>query len=198
MKESKNFINFLRPRVPPSTLGRAQGRKISKILAFFFVAIFFLVGFFLIKLETLIPPPPYQGGGAESGGSQIKSVEIGGQSVQVDLALTEAEQAQGLSGRQSLLEDEGMLFVFDKPGNYLFWMKDMNFPIDIIWLAPSEGGDVSKVKVDYIKKNADPKLFPETYGPGDNDLNAKYVLEVTAGFADKNNLKDGDSVEFVY
>jgi uncharacterized membrane protein (UPF0127 family) len=81
-----------------------------------------------------------------------------------------------------------MLFVFDRPDTYSFWMKDMNFPIDIIWLS-------SDMKVVYTKKNARPELYPEIYIPKEK---AKYVLEVVAGFSDKNNLQEGDSVLFTY
>jgi len=102
-------------------------------------------------------------------------VHIAGQDIKVDLALTEAQREQGLSGRQSLNENEGMLFVFDSPGNYPFWMKDMNFPIDIIWL--SEDGSVI-----YIKKNALPESYPEAYGPGTNDGEAKYVWKLIQDF----------------
>ena len=119
----------------------------------------------------------------------IKYVKIAGQEIKVDLALTDGEQAQGLSGRPSLAEDEGMLFVFANPGKYLFWMKDMNFPIDMIWLS-------SDLKVVYIEKNATPESYPETFGPGPNDGEAKYVLEVVSGFSDKNNLQVGDEVNF--
>ena len=119
----------------------------------------------------------------------VKYVEIGGQKINVDLALTEGEQAQGLSGRQSLSSLEGMLFVFNKPDKYLFWMKDMNFPIDMIWINQN-------MKVIFIKENALPVSYPETYGPSTTDGDAKYVLEVVAGFSEKNNLKTGDSVLF--
>ena len=118
----------------------------------------------------------------------VKFVKISGQDIKVELALTEVKQTQGLSGRLSLKEDEGMLFVFERPGNYPFWMKDMNFPIDIIWLNDD-------MRVVYIKKNARPEFFPENYGPTEN---AKYVLEIVSGFADKNNLRVGDRVEFIY
>ena len=80
-----------------------------------------------------------------------------------------------------------MLFVFDKPGQYPFWMKDMNFAIDIIWIGED-------LRVVYIKKDARPELYPETYTPTEN---AKYVLEVPAGFSEKNNLKVGDSASFL-
>jgi len=161
---------------------------------------FLAVGFFLISHASKNTAP------ISHAPADIKYVEIGGQSVKVDLALTPEAQAQGLSGRASLGENEGMLFVFGTPGNYLFWMKDMNFPIDMVWLAPSAGGDEENAKIIYIEKNATPESYPATYGPastssslggpGENDQNAKYVLEVPAGFADKNNLKVGDSVHF--
>ena len=153
-------------------------KKKKFILSYFVVIIFFLVGFFLINSSS------YHSG-------EINSVKIAGQNIKVDLALTSAEQTQGLSGRLNLNENEGMLFVFTNPGKYPFWMKDMNFPIDIIWLGKN-------MQVVYIKKNASPKLYPETYGPGENDGDAKYVLEVMSGFSDKNNLKVGDSVLFTY
>ncbi len=161
----------------------------KKIFYFFIVIIFFLVGFSLIHTTPL--PLHFTRGGAGERSGNIQYVNIAGQNLKVDLALTEAEQEQGLSGRQSLNENEGMLFVFDTPGKYAFWMKDMNFPLDIIWIGEN-------MQVVYIKKNALPELYPETYGPGLNDGDAKYVLEVTAGFSDKNNLKVGDNVTFTY
>ncbi|MDO8659608.1 MAG: DUF192 domain-containing protein [Candidatus Parcubacteria bacterium] len=118
----------------------------------------------------------------------IKYVQIAGQNIQVELALTGGEQEQGLSGRQGLNNNEGMLFVFDRPDKYSFWMKDMNFPIDIIWINEN-------MKVVYIKENALPNSYPETY---ESNENAKYILEVVSGFSEKNNFKIGDKVEFVY
>lgn len=121
----------------------------------------------------------------------IKSVQIAGQNIKVELAITADEQQKGLSGRNNLKEDEGMLFVFKDSGNYSFWMKDMNFPIDMIWIGED-------LKVIYIKKNALPESYPESFGPEISDKNVKYVLEVVSGFSDKNNLKIGDSVLFTY
>ncbi len=106
----------------------------------------------------------------------------------MDLAITARARMVGLSGRESLDEDRGLLFIFDQPGIYSFWMKDMNFPIDIIWIS-------SDLKIVYIKPDASPLYYPETYKP---EADAQYVLEVVAGFSEKNNLKIGDSVEFGY
>ncbi|OGI66315.1 hypothetical protein A3A95_01715 [Candidatus Nomurabacteria bacterium RIFCSPLOWO2_01_FULL_39_18] len=141
------------------------------------VLVFLLVAFIFISR-----------GSTEYRFSQIESIEVAGQNIKVDLALTEATRGEGLSGRRSMAEDTGMLFVFDRPDKYLFWMKNMYFPIDIIWINED-------MRVVYIKQNAHPDLFLETYEP---DEDAKYVLEVVAGFSDKYNLKVGDKVEFGY
>ncbi len=114
-------------------------------------------------------------------------IKIAGQTIKVELSVTQEEQKQGLSGRKGLKDDEGILFVFRKPAVYYFWMKDMNFPIDIIWIGED-------LRVIYIKKDARPDSYPETFR---SDKNAKYVLEVISGFSEKNNLKEGDSVVFL-
>src|SRR3989344_573955 len=75
----------------------------------------------------------------------IKAIQIMGQNIRVNLATTDAAREQGLSGRENLKEEEGMLFVFDYPDKYSFWMKDMNFPIDMIWIIENK-------KIIYIKK----------------------------------------------
>ncbi len=119
---------------------------------------------------------------------EIKYVKLVGQNIKVELATTPEEQARGLSARQGLAEGEGMLFVFPHPDKYLFWMKDMKFAIDIIWL--DSGGYVV-----YVQKNAKPESYPDTFGPSKP---AKYVLEVISGFSEKNSLKEGDMAELVY
>ncbi len=117
----------------------------------------------------------------------INSVQIAGQNIKVILALTEDEQTKGLSVKDKLNENEGMLFVFDQIGKHNFWMKDMNFSIDIIWLGED-------MKVVYVKENVHPETYPETFGP---EISSKYVLELVAGFSKKNNLKIGDSVKLM-
>ncbi|MDQ5962486.1 MAG: uncharacterized protein QG653_293 [Patescibacteria group bacterium] len=79
----------------------------------------------------------------------------------------------GLSRRNGLREGEGMLFVFPFPGKYGFWMKDMKFPIDIIWI---NGQGV----VVHVVENAKPEDYPKQYV---NSPEALYVLEITANKA---------------
>lgn len=144
-----------------------------------------LVGFFLTNPESVGIPTS----------ADIKYVRVAGQDIKVELALSKEEQVRGLSGREGLGEGEGMLFVFAKPGRYSFWMQDMKFPLDIIWLAPSSGGEDGKARVVYMTENAQPESFPESFV---SDTDAQYVLEVGAGFAEKNNLKIGDEAVFTY
>ncbi len=114
------------------------------------------------------------------------SIAIAGTTVTVDLAITPEQHTLGLSGRKSLQKHEGMLFVFDIPADYGFWMKDMLFPIDIIWISQEK-------KVIYIEKNVSPNTYPKSFSPGSL---AKYVFEVQAGFSDAYALKVGDIVNF--
>jgi len=104
--------------------------------------------------------------------------------VAVEIADTPEKRAQGLSGKESLGENEGMLFVFETPGVYAFWMKDMRFPIDIIWI----GDDL---RVAHITHNAAPESFPETFQP---PAPVRYVLEVNAGFAETHAVSASNSI----
>ena len=117
--------------------------------------------------------------------SLLKTVKINNKELHVYLAKSQEEWQQGLSGMSGLAQDEGMLFIFDEPGIYYMWMKDMNFPIDIIWIS-----DNFKV-VDY-KENARPEDYPkERFGP--KEL-ARYALELNAGWISKNHIQIGDKL----
>ena len=120
-------------------------------------------------------------------GQSIKAVLVNGKKVKVSLALTETERILGLSGRTSLPEDEGLLFVFNPPADVGFWMKDMLFSIDIIWIN-------EKGKVIWVEKNLSPESYPEIFSP---PAPASYVLEVNAGFSDKVDLKTDDQIKFL-
>ncbi len=106
---------------------------------------------------------------------------------EVEVASTEAQRVAGLSNRTSLEAEKGMLFVFSQAGNYPFWMKGMNFPLDIIWIA--KNGTVV-----FIERNAQPCTTTECI-PIDPQKNVSYVLEVNAGIASSIGLKVGDKVE---
>ena len=158
---------------------------VNKFSKWFIVIIFIiLVSFFLLKNNFSKNLDTDQ---AQTNRNNIQMVKIAGQNIKVDLALTSEEQDKGLSGRTFLKEDNGMLFIFQKAARYSFWMKEMNLPIDIIWLNEN-------LEVVYIKKNAQPSSYPNTFTP---NIEAKYVLEIAANFSEKNNLKIGDKVQFL-
>lgn len=112
-------------------------------------------------------------------------VRIGGVEVSVTVASTPDARSQGLSGRSGLAQNEGMLFVFPEDGLYSFWMKDMRFSIDILWLS----GDGTVV---HIEENVDPGSYPATYT---STTPARYVLEVPAGFVKARNIAAGSRAE---
>jgi hypothetical protein len=114
-------------------------------------------------------------------------VELGGKTFSVKIADTNITRERGLSGHSSLLDNQGMIFVFDKPDTYGFWMKNMFFPIDIIWISQD-------LKINHIQMSVSPETYPKIFYPEEKSL---YVLEISAGQSQVLNLKIGDSIRFV-
>lgn len=115
-----------------------------------------------------------------------KRVTINNQNIDVTVVDSSKEREKGLSGRDRLSEREGMLFSFTNEDEYCFWMKDVNFPIDIIWFN-------SQKQVVDIKRSATPDSYPETFCPNQA---AQYVLEVNAGKSDEWNISINDEISF--
>ena len=111
-----------------------------------------------------------------------KKVRIADVPLTVYVADTPAAQERGLGGRDSLAQNEGMLFVFPTDDKYAFWMKDMKFSIDIIWL------DANGTVV-YIAPDVSPSTYPRTFTPTSP---ARYVLEVNAGFTAQYHVEVGN------
>ncbi len=109
-------------------------------------------------------------------------ISVGGVEVEVEIRDTPQERGQGLSGKTSLPDGEGMLFIFEKADGHGFWMKDMNFSIDIIWIDANR-------KIVGIEENVSPSTYPEIFYPQTDIL---YVLEVPAGFAKRQNIEVGE------
>lgn len=123
-------------------------------------------------------------------GRATPHVVIGGDNIAVDVADEEAEQVQGLSGRSGLGPNEGMLFIYPEPSRPGFWMKDMRFDIDIVWIG-EEGGNTKIVAVlPYLT----PQTFPQVFAPPEDVAPVRYVLEVPAGTVDRLNWQVGDLV----
>lgn len=109
-------------------------------------------------------------------------LRVGETKIKVEVRDTEAERARGLSGRESLGEDEGMLFVFEKPGIHGFWMKEMKFGLDFIWIRDNKVIEVTE-NVGVERMDISPFEAVDK------------VLEVNSGFAAKHSIKVGDSVK---
>lgn len=111
-------------------------------------------------------------------------VSIGAQTFVVDIADTAVMRTQGLSGQAGLEQGHGLFFIFETPDKYGFWMKDMRFPIDMIWITES-------FEVDSVTHNAQPSSYPHVFYPHDP---VQYVLEVPAD--DARDIQIGDKVIF--
>jgi uncharacterized membrane protein (UPF0127 family) len=111
---------------------------------------------------------------------------VGDTNIKVFLAETKEERIKGLSGKEYIDSDSGMLFIFDQLDYHGIWMKDMNFPIDIIWLNEN-------MEVVYIEEGVSPESYPNVYRP---NKKTKYVLEVGDNFVENHQIKVGDLVSY--
>ena len=118
--------------------------------------------------------------------NELPSVMVGDIVIAVEIAKSSQEKQKGLCCRDSLPENQGMLFVYDMPGNYRFWMKDTRIPLDMYWIS-------SEQKIVHIEENVQPESYKKSFG---TDVPSQYVLETNAGFAKKHNIRVGDTVEF--
>lgn len=116
-----------------------------------------------------------------------KFLVIGDAKLKILLANTEEKRILGLSGKDHLDPDQGMLFMFGENGNHGMWMKDMKFSVDIVWL------DGKFQVVDFVSDVA-PESYPNVFKP---KKPAKYVLEVNSGFIKANGIKIDDQATFL-
>lgn len=154
----------------------------KKYYKFFIVIIsFFAVVFlFFASYKSVLAPE-------KSDDYKTEEIKIGGKIINVEIADTVEKRSKGLSGRKSMPENQGMLFIFNTSDYHSFWMKDMNFGLDFIWI----GGD----EVVEIAEN----VRPEDYQPPKSLVSKNKVdkvLEVNAGTAEYLDIKEGDKVEF--
>ena len=123
-------------------------------------------------------------------GNSTTRIVVAGTILVVELATTTQEQEKGLSGRSSLLNDHGMLFVFGHEDYWSFWMPNMNFPLDIIWFNAAHQVVWTEVDVQPCQSVAQcPTLTPEGQ--------AMYVLEVNAGFITSHHIQMGTTFSFL-
>ncbi len=114
-----------------------------------------------------------------------KTLVVPHRSYNLEIADTEAKQAQGLSDRKELHPNNAMLFVFSHASQQCMWMKDMHFSIDMAWL--NENKEIIK-----IMSNVAPDTYPRAFCAD----KAKYVLEFAAGEAKRADLATGQRLKF--
>ena len=128
--------------------------------------------------------------GLQNGSEYLRAkVSIEGYELSAEIPVTGELMSKGLSVKNQLRENESMLFVFEEPLRHTFWMKDMKFPIDIIWLD-------SNGKIVHIEENLMPcplVLICPSYAP---NTDSQYVLETIAGFAQRHNISLGTTIKF--
>jgi len=111
--------------------------------------------------------------------------------ITVEVADSWREQAHGLMGRESLASDTGMLFIFESPAKYPFWMKNTKMDLDYVWML---NGVVVDVSEDVPAGAGLPKDQIATVTP---KTEVNWVLEVPAGFIAQHQLQVGDRLELV-
>lgn len=135
-------------------------------MAVFFIVIFLIFSIFFVFI-----------------GKQKRVVLIGKKIFIAERAITKEEQAFGLGGRKKLCASCAMLFEFKKKDKYVFWMKNMKFNLDIIWIA--DGKIVYMEK--NVSRNSDKKLIPS--------VEADKVFEINSGLSDEYGFRAGDRVK---
>lgn len=124
--------------------------------------------------------------------SGTPSVMIGDAVFAAELAITPAERVKGLSGRESLEPRTGMLFIFEDREASSFWMREMLFPLDFVWI--SEDCHVVEITSDvpFPEPDTETSSLP-TYSPS---VPAAYNFEINAGEANELGIGVGDAVRF--
>ncbi len=154
-----------------------------------FVTIILIVSIFLaVRTQSNSLPSSFFPKFNSNPSSTKPTATIDGHTFQIEIAKSAQDKEAGLTKYNSIKEDFGMYFPFDREGIYPFWMKNMKFPIDILFLNNN--------KIINIEENAQPvssnsEIVP-TYAP-QNPSNA--VLEISAGLSKKYGFKIGDELK---
>lgn len=140
-------------------------------------ALLYSLGVVLAVFAVLAPTLFYQPATAD--------LRVDGKTLSLEIAATAAAQEQGLGGRPGMPDNHGMLFTFAQPNEQCFWMKDMRFPLDIIWLNSAK-------QVVYMQANLSPGTYPEKFCPSSP---ARYVIELNAGQAAQLGIRSGQTLQ---
>jgi uncharacterized protein len=143
--------------------------------------IIFLILFVLFFTKPLSAPS-----GDTNSQMETISMRHNGGNILAEVVRTDQAKARGLGGRNAIGQPGAMLFVYSQPEKACFWMKDMNFAIDMIWIGADK-------KIIHIEENVSPRTFPESFCP---DSPAQFVLELPAGKSRQLGLGPGEQLQF--
>jgi uncharacterized membrane protein (UPF0127 family) len=144
-------------------------KKIKSSIFFIFISTVLLIAYFYVNLN--------------SQKSRLTPIVINNKTVFAEIADTEAKREKGLSFHKPLSDNEGMLFIFPTTGHYGFWMKDMLFDLDFIWINNNKIVEITQV----VSHNKQEVIY-QPKEPVDQ------VLEVNAGYTKRYVLKISDTV----
>lgn len=116
---------------------------------------------------------------------QIQELKINQWKLTVEIADTRETQEKGLMGRDSMAEDHGMLFVYDRDSRKSFWMKNTRIPLSLAYIATD--GTIREI---YDMEPLSTRIVDSKYS-------VRYVLEVNQGAFERHGIKVGDKVEFI-
>jgi uncharacterized membrane protein (UPF0127 family) len=145
------------------------------------ILIVFIVHLSKVSIPAFVPVQQLSNENILVSGSVISPQGV---RILVQIADDDSERELGLSFRESLPEHTGMLFVFPQMGTYEFWMKDMKFPIDIVWIDEA-------FRIIDRTINVLPESYPKTFT---SKVPAKYVLEIPANTADSSGFVIGSVI----
>lgn len=149
----------------------------KKIILFVFAAaVVHFIYFFVLNLKTMTDAVLNLPSKAET--------EIAREDFNIYISRTPEERERGLSGFSDLKDDEAMLFIFESSDLHGFWMKEMNFAIDMVWLDEN-------FKVISVERGVTQGTYPKVFYPESPSL---YVLEFKSGVSGRLNMEKGDQV----
>lgn len=162
-------------------------RYSTRMILIALVVLVFIGGFMLVP-----DPAPDTPGSIEDEAAVIEyyyeplvAMTIGDHPVRASVADNATTRQRGLSDTPYLPEDIVKFFVFPEDNTWGIWMREMRYPIDIMWID-TDGAIV------HIEHGVAPETYPETFRP---DVPARYVIEAASGFVAEHEIEVGTSVD---
>lgn len=180
------------PEEPEKKIALVPKKRLSRrlkagLLGVLLIVVLSIVGFVITRPDMInCDIPIVDRGPFDTTDATSQAVKSPEQCLQLETVSTPEQLQQGLSGRPSLDQNQGMLFDFSRAGEQCMWMKDMKFAIDIIWLNAEK-------KVVDVEEVVRPETYPDSFC---SDEDATYVIEVNAGVARKIGATKGNQLQF--